>query len=215
MEIMQNKWLKQRSEIMAKYAESLPQSSDTIELKFDYPEYGWLPVHFIKNGQDMGFFEFSDVYDCFGPLREWLETIAIVGFEKASVVNIDCERWHGVLYYEPIWFYYNYGNWKGDYYPPSYGIFSVYDEAEDKFILDAFCETVPFVSRIYKNILDFAKSMKEKPEFIEDWVMHNWNHEWGKYKDEDPRMKEIFTSKVKSESIVKFLKFCNYPQQEK
>ncbi len=137
---MSKNWLKQRSEILAKYAQSLPTKQDRIQFSFEYPDYGWMPVHFHKNGIDMGFIEFSSVYDCFEPLREWLETITTVGYDKASIVNLDCELWHAALYYEPIWFYDN-EKYRSGLYPCDCGIFSVYDEAEDRFLLDAYCET--------------------------------------------------------------------------
>lgn len=202
---MAKNWLKQRSEILSKYAEVLPSKVDSVKISFEYPDYGWMPVHFHKNGEDMGFIEFSFVYDCFVPLREWLETIATIGSDKAAVLNLDCERWHAALYYEPIWFY-DYENYKGSVYPMNCGIFSVYDEAEDRFLLDAYCDTKTFVKDIYKCIMDFAKAMKEKPEFIEEWVSHSWNHEWAKYDDDDPRMKEIFINKVKSPSILEYFR---------
>ena len=137
-------------------------------------------------------------------MREWLECIAESSHNKASIVNLDCERWHAVLYYEPVWFY-GQENYKGKLYPPNYGIFSVYDEADDKFIIDAFCNTETFVRDLYRCMVDFAKEMKEKPEFIEDWIADSWNHEWGELDDGDPRMKEIFINKVKSPAIEKYI----------
>lgn len=205
---MPKNWLKLRSEILTKYAEALPTKQDRIQITFEYPDAGWMPVHFHKNGMDMGFIEFSDVYDCFEPLREWLETIATIGYEKAAILNLDCERWHAVLYYEPIWFY-DYENHKGSIYPTNCGIFSVYDEAEDIFLLDAYCDTETFVRDVYKCIIDFAKAMKEKPEFIEDWVSFNWRHDTGIPDDDDPRMNEFFMNKVKSPSIQKFIRDCD------
>lgn len=201
---MANNWLRQRSEMLAKYADGLPMKQDRIRITFNYPDSGWMPLHFHKNGEDMGFFVLSYVYDCFEPMREWLECIAESSYRKASIVNLDCERWHAVLSYEPIWFY-NYKNYKGKLYFPDYGIFSVYDEADDKFIIDAFCNKETFVRDLYKCMLDFAKEMKEKPEFIEDWVIDSWNHEWGELDDDDPRMKEIFINKVKSPVIEKYI----------
>ena len=201
---MTNNWLKQRSEILAKYADCLPIKQDRICMIFSYPEYGWMPLHFHKNGEDMGFIELSSVYDCFEPMREWLECIAENSHSKASIVNLDCEIWHAVLYYEPVWFY-DQENYKGKLYPPHYGIFSVYDEADDKFIIDAFCDTETFVQDLDKCMVDFAEEMKEKPEFIEDWVADSWNHEWGELDDDDPRIKEIFINKIKSPAIEKYI----------
>ena len=54
-------------------------------------------------------------------------------------------------------------------------------------------------------MVDFAEEMKEKPEFIEDWVADSWNHEWGELDDDDPRIKEIFINKIKSPAIEKYI----------
>lgn len=43
---------------MGRYAQELPDGQDRIQVSFDGPDYGWMPVHFIKNGVDMGFIEF-------------------------------------------------------------------------------------------------------------------------------------------------------------
>lgn len=37
---MSNNWLKQRSEIMAKYAEALPIKQDRIQITFEYSDCG-------------------------------------------------------------------------------------------------------------------------------------------------------------------------------
>ena len=203
---MRKNWLKQRSEILARYAESLPSEQDRITITFDYPDYGWMPVHFYKNGQAMGSFNFSYVYDCFVPLREWLELIASIEHDKACAVNLDCEDYHLVLYYDPIWFF-DFDSYKGKIFPPHCGIFSVYDEYKDSFILDAFCYTMTFVGDIYKCIIDFAKAMKKRPEFIDDWISTSFNHEWGEIDEEDPAMNQLFIKKVRSPKIQEYLRY--------
>lgn len=203
---MNNNWLKQRSEIIAKYAESLPTKQDRISITFDYPDAGWMPVRFHKNGDYMGFLVFSYVYDCFVPLKEWLESIAEGSDTKASIVNLDCERFHGVLYYEPVWFY-DYENYQGKKLcPPCCGIFSVYDEAEDRFILDAYCRTETFVGDIYKCLIDLAKSMKERPEFVDDWVWDSFNSDCSELIDDESLLQEVFINKIKSEKIRNYLR---------
>ena len=51
--------------------------------------------------------------------------------------------------------------------------------------------------------------MKEKPEFIKDWVSQSWNQEWGDLDEDVPRMKEIFINKVKSPSIQEYIKYMD------
>ena len=198
-----NGWLRGRSEILGRYAQGLPDGQDRIQVAFDGPDYGWMPVHFIKNGVDMGFVEFSDVYDCFEPLREWLESVACNQCSNASVVNLDCEDWQAVLYYEPIWFFDH--SCKRELWPGNCGIFSVYDESDDRFILDAYCETGTFVRDFYKCLTDFARVMTDKIEFVEDWVPQSWQAKFGDPED-DPRMREMFIGLVRSQKIEDYLK---------
>lgn len=203
---MANQWLKQKSEIYAKYAECIPLEQDEIKIKFGYPDAGWLDVYFFKNEEEMGFVWFSDVYDSFEPLKEWLEDIATLGSSKASIVKLDCEDIDVVLSYEPIWFYDSNTRlcWK------NLGIFSVYDESKGCFILDAICETEKFVRDIYQSIIDYALEMREKPEFVDDWVCDSWTDDWTKFEEGDPGINEIFLSKVKSEHIEEFIKKSIY-----
>lgn len=206
---MESNWLKQRSEILAKYAESLPTRQDRIKISFENPEAGWMPIHFFKNEQEAGRdLRFSDVYDCFIPLREWLETIAAIGHAKTSIVNLDCEGLHILLYYEPVW-YYDFQNYKGKFFPPECGIFSVYDSYEDRFILDAFCNTETFVRDIYKCIIDFAKAMKEFSGFIEEWDCSKWNRNRASLDYEEPEADAILLKTMKSPSIEAFIRDCD------
>lgn len=38
---MANTWLKQKSDILLKYASKLPTKLDRVSIKFDYPEVGY------------------------------------------------------------------------------------------------------------------------------------------------------------------------------
>ena len=202
---MKINWLRQRSEIMAKYATSLPTTLDRVKLTFDFPEYGWMPVHFFKNEQEMGFVEFSDVYDSFKPFRQWLEILAEIGNSRASVTCLDCESSHTVLYYEPVWFYDReiYGV---ERCPADCGIFSVYDEAADRFILDAYCDTSLFVRDLYQSLMDFVSAMHKRPDFTEHWRMSDWNDNWEEDDEEETKSKEIFLSTLKSPIIEAYVK---------
>lgn len=206
---MESNWLKQRSEILAKYAESLPTRQDRIKITFENPEAGWMPIHFFKNEQEAGRdLYFSDVYDSFVPLREWLETIATIGHEKASIVNLDCEGQHISLYYEPVW-HYDFENYKGKLCPPCCGIFSVYDSYEDRFILDAFCNTETFVRDVYKCIIDFAKAMKDSPKFVEEWDCFRWSNDHVSSENEETWKDAILLKKMKSPSIEAYIRNCD------
>lgn len=204
---MANNWLKQRCEILAKYADTLPTTYDTVHILFENPEWGWMPVHLHKNGVDMGTFEISNVYDSFGPIREWLETIADIGHDKAIAVNLNCEDVYVVLYYEPMWFF-DYDQFKGNVHPRDCGIFSVYVESKDRFLFDAYCETYSFVKNIYEDIINYAKSSKDNPDFIENWVEGDSSLELGELEEDDPRIKELFLNKMRSQKIEAYLRHC-------
>ena len=49
---MNSSWLKKRGEIILKYATSLSQKLDKVKITFDYPDCGWMPMHFHKNYED-------------------------------------------------------------------------------------------------------------------------------------------------------------------
>lgn len=205
---MKSSWLSKRGTILSKYATSLSQKSDRVKVTFDYPHCGWMHMHFHKNGIDMGYIVLSDVYDCFVPIREWLETIATSHYQQASIINLDCECFHAVLSYEPIWFYEENEN-NAETYPLDCGIFSVYDEADKEFILDALCSTETFIREMYQCLINFAEAMKLRPEFIDDWVEQSFNEEWAELDDDDPTMNEIFLGKVKSKKIESYIHRMN------
>jgi hypothetical protein len=202
---MTSNWLRKHGELLLKYSEHLPDKEDTIRITFDYPDCGWMPMRFLKNGIDKGFIVLSDVYDSFVPMREWLETIATSHDQKASIINLDCEQYHIVLSYEPVWFYE--GN--DGSYPLDCGIFSVYDEADKDFILDAFCDTETFIRDIYQCLIHFAEEMSEKPEFVNDWVEQSFNDEWAELDEGDTAANYIFLNKVKSEKVEEYIKYMD------
>lgn len=196
---MANTWLKQKSGILLKYASNLPTKLDRVSIKFDYPEVGWLPVHFIKNGVEMGHVEFSAVYDSFEPMMTWLESIAQIVLDNASVVRLDLEGAYCVLSFEPLWFYD-----EKTYASPKYydcGILTIYDEANDVFILDALCQRELLVGDIYTNLKDFAKAMKGNPNFVDDWVRDSFNKECADMEEDGKDPINLFETKMHSEII--------------
>ena len=71
-----NNWLYERSKLFAKYAENMPRKFDKVELQLDYPDCGWLDMHFKVNGEEKILITASDVYEPFEEIREWLELMA-------------------------------------------------------------------------------------------------------------------------------------------
>lgn len=200
-----NSWLLEKAEILNKYAQKLPHKLDRIKLKFDYPECGWLHVHVLKNDAEIGVIYFSDVYDTFVPLIEWLEHLATISQYRASAVNLNCEDVHHVFDYQPIWFYDGEPDNSYDRYPLECGIFTWYEEVNHRFSLDAYCNTYQFIKDIYESIIGFAKEMREKPNFLEDWDCSPFLPEGWEYDEEDPRMLDLFINRMTSPKIEKYL----------
>ena len=60
----------ERSKLYAKYAEQLPCKADKLELQLDYPDCGWLRMHFIVNDEEKLLIEASSVYEPFEDIRD-------------------------------------------------------------------------------------------------------------------------------------------------
>ena len=58
----------------------------------------------------------------------------------------------------------------------------------------------------YKCLIDFARVMTDKIEFVEDWVPQSWQAKFGDPEDDDPRMREMFIGLVRSQKIEDYLK---------
>ena len=130
-----NPWLTERSKLYAKYAENMPRKFDKVELQLDYPECGWIDMHFKVNGEEKILITASDVYEPFEEIREWLEGIAKGVFTYTpSGVRIYDEVDNYNLFYEPIVTEVN------EYPNNIVGLFYIYDERRSQIVADAFCE---------------------------------------------------------------------------
>ena len=199
-----NNWLIERSKLFAKYAENMPRKFDKVELQLDYPDCGWLDIHFKVNGEEMILISASDVYEPFEEIREWLEFMAKNVFTFApSGVRIYDEVHNYNLYYEPIISDIN--EFYDQFHTNLVGLFYIYDESVKQIVADAFCEIQDFVKSIYRPIISFAEETKLKDEFVEDWISGAYNREWGQLDDDDPRAKDIFYNIVKSPFVETFI----------
>lgn len=200
-----NNLLLERSKLFAKYAEKMPRKADKLELQLDYPDCGWLYMHFLVNGEEKLKIATSYVYEPFDDIRDWLEHLAKHIFDFApSGVRIYDESDDYLLYYEPFFFHSDELLTK---HPPKLdGLFYIYDSYEKRIVSEAVCETKKLVRSIYEAILNFAKEASKRDEFVDDWIEHAYNEEWAKYDDDsDPRVKKLFINKVTSPVIEKFL----------
>ena len=50
---MANKWLTARANVLTKFANEPPKAVDKITLNIDYPDAGWIDMHFNVNGKEV------------------------------------------------------------------------------------------------------------------------------------------------------------------
>ena len=199
-----NNWLIERSKLFSKYAENMPRKFDKVKLQLDYPDCGWLYMHFKVNGEEKILISASDVYEPFEEIREWLELMAKNVFTFApSGVRIYDEVHNYNLYYEPIISDIN--EFYDQFHTNLVGLFYIYDERTKQIVADAFCEIQDFVKSIYRSIISFAEETRQKDEFVEDWIERAYNREWGQFEEGDLREKDIFYNKVKSPFVETFI----------
>ena len=208
---MAKNWLSGRAEILGRYAKGLPKKIDEVWVVFDYPDTGWMNGHWFKNGKEMGLTVFSSAYEGFVQFKKWLEDIANLERENAPSVCIDCEHGKLVFYYEPIWFFDDRETEGTKLWHHNCGIFSIYDELEDKFLFDAYCDTELFLRTIYGCLIHQAKKMQENPDFVDDWIWESFNTEAGKLFDEgdEEGLRNLFVTKLTSPIVEKYLEYCD------
>lgn len=197
-------FLSEKKRIFEKYADHMPLVPDKVDFQLKYEHISWVDIYILVNGEEKAFITASYAYEPFEDIKEWLENIVKHLFDKTPWgVNIYDETNDNLLYYMPIP---NSPNEQITETPFGLcGIFYYYDGYEEKIVADAVCDTEAFVKNIYKSILSFAKEMKNNDEFVEEWVESVYNKEYGEMEDGDPRIKDIFISKVTSELLDKFL----------
>ena len=199
-----NNWLIERSKLFAKYAEHMPRKFDKVELQLDYPDCGWLDMHFKVNDEEKILITASDVYEPFEEIREWLELMAKNVFTfTPSGVRIYDEVHNYNLYYEPIISDIN--EFYDQFHTNLVGLFYIYDESTKQIVADAFCEIQDFVKSIYRPIISFAEETRQKDEFVEDWIERAYNCEWGQLNEDDPKAKDIFYNIVHSPFVETFI----------
>lgn len=202
---MANNLLLERSKLFAKYAESIPNKADKLELQLDYPDYGWIDMHFKVNDDEKILISASDVYEPFEDIREWLEEIVkhIFDFTPTGVKIYD-EVDDYLLYYEPFFFHSD--ELLTNNPPLLDGLFYIYDSSEKEIVANAVCETNSIVRSLYESISNFAKESSERKEFVDDWIWQAYNQDLSDYKDvDDPAIRNIFIQKVTSPVIEQFL----------
>lgn len=196
--IPQSRLLIERSRILVKYGEKIPQLSDRVKFDFDKPNSGWIELMIQVNDEEANTLGLSSAFEPFQDMKEWLEDIVKNDkrcSKKTSVLEIDCESYEAVIYYEPVF----------EQKDINTGIFYVYDTSEDKIWADAYCETSVFVKSVYKPIVDYAIEMALTPDFVEEWVWDAYNSEMGPYDEDSPELKDFFLNKVRSGIVEEYI----------
>lgn len=192
-----------RGKLMQEFAENIPATTDRMRFLLEGPEFGWMDMYFyINDGEEQGF-NISNVYNPFQDIKEWLEQIVEHRFDFIPcAVNIDCESYNVVMYYEPL-FYTSDEQLLG--IPQMNGLFYIYDSLGREIMLSAYCNTKEFVRLMYTTIRDHAKGLMEYryEDWMEDWILP----EAGDYKDEDEEkaIQETYKRLFVSETIEKYL----------
>ena len=198
-------WLYERSQFLSHIVSNLPKGADHVQFRFGPPKFGWIDLHFIVNGEEKNIINLSDVYEPFTDIRKWLENIVEHLYDFTPFgVNIDCESYNVLLYYEPFPIVSDAMLSKNP--PTELGLFYTYDSYEKKVLAGALCETKEFVTTIYNNIIQYAREMKNNDMFVDEWVEEAYKEEWGDLDGYDPRVKEIFINVVSSPILDKFIK---------
>lgn len=198
---MANKWLTARADVLTKFAIKPPRTVDNITLNIDYPDAGWIDMHFNVNGKEVTVLDTSCVYEPFLPLRRWLEFLITDWFETNASITLDLESNRVTLSYEPI--LHSYENVDYEPHPRNCGIFTIYDNWNDEMVLVAYCDNYEFVSNIYRTLLQYAISNAQSNGFVEDWIEDAYNNEVSKLKTNQERS-QFFINLVKSPLIEDF-----------
>lgn len=190
--------LSERGKILAKYGEDLPLSTDRVSFEFDKPNSGWMELMIQVNDEIANTLSLSSAFEPFQDMKEWLEDIVKNDkrcSKKTSVLEIDCESYEAMIYYEPVF----------EQRETNTGIFYVYDTADDLIWAEAYCETSVFVKSVYKAIIEYAIEMALTPDFVEEWVWDAYNSEMGPYNEDSPELKDFFLTKVRSKIVEDYI----------
>lgn len=185
---IRKRWLLRKALIFRKYAVKFPRDTDSIKMKFEVPNSGWLPISFYKNKAKMGTFVTSNSSESlFKPLIIWLESVA-KNSDQASIMKLTCEEVDVVFSFEPMWFWGVNDVSRKKPHPSKCGIFTVFSsENGGKFLIDAYCQAKTLANELYTEILDFAWKMSQRlyEPFKYTWDVNNEDDIPDEYIDKD------------------------------
>lgn len=203
--VILNTWLLSKAAVLTKYAEKLPHKLDRVTLKLDQPEAGWIGMHIMKNEEEVGIIDFSDVYDTLPAFIQWIEQQTMIGDyrEVASSVNMDCEDVFHVWDYLPLWFFDGKPDNSWGRTPGTCGILTWYNANKRQMMLDAYCNRYLLIKDLYEAITTFAKVSHDNPSFAEQWNCRKYAVGNEDYAEKE--LVDMFFKSLTSEKIEKFL----------
>lgn len=197
-----NDLLIQRGKLLQEFAENIPTLTDRMRLLLKENDCGWIDAYIYVNDEEKLCINMSDVYNPFEDIKTWLEEIVKHRFAcTGSGVNMDCEGYHIVMYYEPLFYTTDQQMFGG---ADLTGLFYVYDSYDKKIVCKAYVKMKDLVELFYKTILSYAETMvKQDESFVDDWILPMA----GKHKEEEEEkaIQETYNRLFVSELIEKFL----------
>ena len=161
-----------------------------------------MDAYIYVNDEEKLCINMSDVYNPFEDIKTWLEEIVKHRFAcTGSGVNMDCEGYHIVMYYEPLFYTTDQQMFGG---ADLTGLFYVYDSYDKKIVCKAYVKMKDLVELFYKTILSYAETMvKQDESFMDDWILPMA----GKHKEEEEEkaIQETYNRLFVSELIEKIL----------
>lgn len=198
-----NQWLAERSKLFAKYAEQMPVNANYVQVSFDPPKYGWILMHLCVNYKEKCVITLSaDTDEPFERIIRWLENI-ITSSYGVGLTRMDCDPNLVTFHFDPILFW---GDYHGHAYRDGYcGLFYVYDTDVDKIVIDTLCDLKGLVKSIYHSIVKYLMEMQQNEDFIDNWVLQQYDLESEGLEEDSPELKELALKKVRSEIIEDYL----------
>lgn len=134
---------------------------DSFDIRFRGPDCGWLDSKVYVNGKEVYRMDFSDVYDPFKELVQWLLSL-IQRRPSISVLSFDCESYYQQIVCDYL------GYWKrGEDYKDVALFTLACDWRDDEPPAYMILPVEEFVYKFYYGLLDYY--IANKPTFMIEW----------------------------------------------
>lgn len=156
-------WFSHRRQLYAELARTkdLFSKTDSVFFRMGAPDLGCIDYELFVNGQLRYSSMFSEIFDPFENMRNWLESI-VKGRCPIHSLTIETEGPQTFWIYEALC---------EDESTPDMGLFYVYDSSNDKMFIAAIVNKHDFVTAFYLALLDLASNgyNRKKCDFGKHW----------------------------------------------